>query len=576
MLHPETGERTFTTDTGHVNYGLRLNGFRVERMLGFVLPPPQHCINPNPALYDTLQMLAQDEGPDRLLATTQAEIAQAIANGYRTPECVALVPRAGAANVVPLYRMWDPGPVNGCEEGKRCIRCFSMNCDMDGDYYAGYPCNDVIYVAYDKEDEDGDKKACPDGYLGDVELTECDRTCNAFWEEHARGYRLTPAARELAATQWEASLAGIHPHRYEITNGLDDDCDFQVDELEHEYPFSGRDDIVREYPWVLMQAKVRDIAARAVTLRARAYRLDDFENEFQVFGSAPPPSATLCATTTLSSAQRVEAVVGACGGKSGGPVPQHTATNVIVLAFVDASGNQYLSVDDTGQLSVVPAGRLADQLRADPFIQASHPSSLSTTERALTHAQFVNQALYEWNLSQHEGQTGFQDIPGREWPMGTRYGAAYGELWCSEFASSMLLTVSADAPSCTSVGCFWDFYILESVFGHGASPEGYAPWQAGDACVAALRGGIAEPGDYLAMSGGTKGTHSGLFLGYSGTMDAVWHVGGNESHARVCSPDLHQCGTSAVFVAAQPTLRGADEGDPYHDMVGLGWWMQRR
>ena len=86
---------------------------------------------------------------------------------------------------------------------------------------------------------------------------------------------------------------------------------------------------------------------------------------------------------------------------------------------------------------------------------------------------------------------------------------------------------------------------------------------------------IVEPGDYLAMGDGTKGSHSGLFLAYNESRDRVWHIGGNESGAKVCRPDLHECGTAAVFIAWHPTDEQEDE-DYYHNMVGLNWCMERR
>jgi len=73
------------------------------------------------------------------------------------------------------------------------------------------------------------------------------------------------------------------------------------------------------------------------------------------------------------------------------------------------------------------------------------------------------------------------------------------------------------------------------------------------------------------------GSHSALFLAFNPNSDRVWHIGGNESGDRICRPDLHQCGTSAVFISPQPRDRyDEDEDDYYHDMVGLNWWMERQ
>jgi hypothetical protein len=143
------------------------------------------------------------------------------------------------------------------------------------------------------------------------------------------------------------------------------------------------------------------------------------------------------------------------------------------------------------------------------------------------------------------------------------------------FASSVLTWVSDDAPDCTTVDCFWGFYSFETSYGRRISPEGYLPQQPGPAGRAALRDNIVEPGDYLAMGDGTKGSHSGLFLAYNESHDRVWHIGGNESGDKVCRPDMHECGTAAVFIGRKATDEHEDE-DYYHNMVGLNWCMERR
>ena len=160
--------------------------------------------------------------------------------------------------------------------------------------------------------------------------------------------------------------------------------------------------------------------------------------------------------------------------------------------------------------------------------------------------------------------------------MGTRYGADYGELWCSEFADAVLKWISDDAPDCDSVGCFFSFYTFQLVGEQRISPEGYPALLAGDDARAALSAGVAEPGDYMGLSHGEKGSHSGLFLAHNPNADVVWHIGGNESGDRLCLPTMHQCGTSAVFISEHGSYyQPHDDGDYYHNFLGLNWWMHR-
>ena len=160
------------------------------------------------------------------------------------------------------------------------VLCYGEICDQDGDHYAGYPCGDMIWHEYADEDGgDGDEKVRPDGYLNEVEFDECDKPCNAMWEEHARTYRLES---DLSATMvdWITNVTNIHPHRHEDSNGLDDDCNFQVDEVEHTYSATGHDDLERVFPFVVLQAAICEPAAAAgVTLQARVFRLGDFEDK---------------------------------------------------------------------------------------------------------------------------------------------------------------------------------------------------------------------------------------------------------------------------------------------------------
>jgi hypothetical protein len=564
----------FTSDIGAAHYLIYAGGFEGRQFQGFVYPAPWGCENPDPNLFDVLYQLPHLEVAESILTVdVGAEVERNFAPPQPGLDCLALVPKAGDVTAVPLYRLHDATPVEHCPEGKRCIRCYPVGCDQDGDMHAQVNCRDAFWYAYGKEEDgDGDKKICPEGFLSEVESPECDAPCSSHWERHVRSVALSSTDLQGSWDTWNSSLASIRPHRREAGNRFDDDCDGRVDELEHTYL---PPDYSRLPNSVQVQAQVNDYAAAhtASYVRFDVVPLAAFADLRQLFAEQVDVSAG-CDTHLVGSGSSISVQFEGCEIAP-------FAVYAIVPHFVGSDGTtRFRSIDATGALSTDFAARTADILYADTLIHGMTPTVVEPyDDYEQVHVYAVNQALYEWSLSQIDGLVGFQKMRPEQKAQGTKYGATYGELWCSEFASWVLDTVTSDADQdyvphidheeLTSVAAFWEYFgdlpvlppDLPSFMGHADA-------------IAALTGGIAKPGDYLAMSAGAKGSHSGLLLTLAPQdgQTRVWHVGGNESHDAVCLPNMPQCGVSAVFISVHDADDGVADGDQYHDGVGLLWF----
>jgi hypothetical protein len=360
-----------------------------------------------------------------------------------------------------------------------------------------------------------------------------------------RGQHLAPAAvGQQSFIEWNGRLSAMYPHRREESNGFDDDCDLRVDELEHYYqePPLDPDHYENSIPY----AFVMNADIGTVTIRIQPYRLLDFPSvEYLLpYGAWPPPPPPTCGPT-LSYA-----VAGASSLHTGAAEACGDASpRVYVLLFgYERSGQPLLSVDASGAASTAPALRFADRLVADPYVLAAYDVDPIPNSQMRVHT--INQALFEWAGSQLDGQIGFQAPPDRAHPMGTKYLAIYGDLWCSEFAA-WVYGEATPYPYFSEVKSISDFealFLREEARYTNPGPL-------------LCRIGI-PPGDYLAVGAEEKPHHSAIYMAtYDGPhpdpeeggrrVFFAWDIGGNESGAWLCYPWNFQCGSSAVFFGPQ-------------------------
>lgn len=572
--------RLYSAEYGNYYYVVRGPAANRRRLTGYVLDGQAGLVFPTDdcsRLQAGYQALWRywDRVAEAYLLSTDGELDQPEDSPYERKRCLALIPAAaGPSNVVPLYQLYHPALVERCPIGKKCVRCFHRSCDQDQDGYASQPCALIQYQEYEKAADDGKGKLCEGDWLNEAEPRECDQRCDAGWVDHVRSYLLAPPWEEQAWARWNTSLSEHHPHRTEeALDGMDNDCDGRVDELEHEYlpPDLVRDSDASES--IRIRARVNEAAVLGrsdVQVRFDVRRLAQYGSEDSLFVWAKDQDRSLPALAPCNSWQgevqagRIEADVwgGSC-------LDREVEVVVLEATLLDGSGHEYWSVDQFGQLTAETDVREADRLYADPLIQAACRAPMfwpPCDDRQWMHVNIINQALYEWSLSQLLGLVGTQKMPGRLWPMGTRYGADYGEKWCSEFPSYVYGQTTVNGPSgLHEVEDFWDYF----------GPEAR---RTGPLALEMLRqaqleqGGSGEPGSYAEYGSylglgedKDKGHHSAIFLSYGPWAHVVWHIGGNESReTALCwaRPSL-QCGTSEVYLSVH------DISESYHRWVGL-------
>ena len=145
----------------------------------------------------------------------------------------------------------------------------------------------------------------------------------------------------------------------------------------------------------------------------------------------------------------------------------------------------------------------------------------------------VLQALYEASRSElgEVGYKGDLDIDG------LRYGADWGESWCSEFYSYAASTELANMGHQPFVSKIINYFEDYGTFME--TPGGEAPMFFG------------QPGDYLAedTNGDGKKNHSAMFLAYDRFLDVYWTVDGNTNGSSdIGGPYASRRGGNEAFV----------------------------
>lgn len=146
-----------------------------------------------------------------------------------------------------------------------------------------------------------------------------------------------------------------------------------------------------------------------------------------------------------------------------------------------------------------------------PWSQDFYGVTDGTNKKSKVRASMVHRALRHMRDSDNEvvGYNG-------DWTDGTAYGASPGEMWCSEFYSSMghpYLDWNGDRPDSTD-DMLWAF---------ADSNGNYDPYW-----VSAY----AEPGDYLALDTNDDGkkNHSAMVLAWDVYLGKAWTVEGNSGN----------------------------------------------
>jgi hypothetical protein len=154
--------------------------------------------------------------------------------------------------------------------------------------------------------------------------------------------------------------------------------------------------------------------------------------------------------------------------------------------------------------------------RTTPWSNAFYGATGSYTNSGEMRAQVVSAALSQFNESSYQ-------MVGYGGSDGNRYGASYGEEWCSEFYSWVLdpyiQTWNGGGRPTTTSGLLFHFAMA----GGGLSPMVTDGW---NLPAVGLRG------DYVAMDTNSDGeiNHSGMLLAWDKDLQQAWTVEGNSGN----------------------------------------------
>ncbi len=170
--------------------------------------------------------------------------------------------------------------------------------------------------------------------------------------------------------------------------------------------------------------------------------------------------------------------------------------------------------------------------RTTPWSNSFYGATGSYTNDGEIRAQVVSSALSQFRDSYYQ-------LVGYGGGDGTRYGASYGEQWCTEFYSWVLdpfVNWNTGGPPTTTSGMLYHFAMV----GAGQSPSSSPPMVADGWNVATA----GRRGDYLAMDTDSDGdiNHSGMMLAWDTDLQKVWTVegnSGNEVKVNLRSPGVH-------------------------------------
>jgi hypothetical protein len=451
----------------------------------------------------------------------------------------------------------EPPTENPVDDGSGPVRC-------------------IVKVGCDAEDTGG-KGVCPAGYVQYTEHRECDRLetdqdGEAMWQNRIRPYLANNwFTAAVLSGYWLNSLSEAHPYRAEKPgNFADDNCNGLIDETEFVYERYGQNIGPGQFA---IHAKINDSKIRTTAnfITAHVYDLADLDCHVDIQSVYNHPAIQALRigafsyqygnpAVTFNVPQPVARRYFIYGGEPEflldiDGLPVETKVYAVALTyhhvelFINWEYWQLRCIEADGSVSSNTTCGLSSRIASDVFFTATEGDDWG--EERLRRL-VANRALREWSHSEHLGLVGGPANAGADEPDGERYGASYGENWCTEFPAKIF---------------YWTFEH-PSPFGFATNVDDMAGYfrnrgwldedgQARDNMGIRDPGqygalGPAEPGDYLALATheGTGKTHSSLFLSNAGT-DGNWKIGGNESRRvrLTCNNNLTQTYSHWYFVA---------------------------